>query len=81
MIYDANDEFVLDTCGSSLPPHGEYNQKRIVACVNFCKHMDQKDLEWANYLDEQTDNTRRHISFMAANALFNLVRLATGGRP
>ena len=33
LIYDANNEFVVDTCGSSLP-NGEANQKLIVEAVN-----------------------------------------------
>lgn len=34
LIYDCNDEFVVDTCGTSLPPHGEENQKFIVHVAN-----------------------------------------------
>lgn len=33
LIFDANCEFVTDTCGTSLP-NGEENQKRIVECIN-----------------------------------------------
>ena len=44
LIYDANNEFVTDTCGTSLP-EGEENQKRIVACVNFCQNWKTEALE------------------------------------
>jgi hypothetical protein len=39
LIYDANNDFVTDTCGTSLP-EGVENQKRIVACVNAMQGID-----------------------------------------
>ena len=41
LIYDANNELVVDCCGACLPPEGEENQKLIVASVNAVNEIKQ----------------------------------------
>jgi hypothetical protein len=70
LIYDANNEYVTDTCGTSLP-EGEANQKLIIRAVNShdellaaCKQMIE-----AMAADSQTefeDNVGRATTRMEA---------------
>jgi len=43
VIFDAKDEMVVDCCRACLPLEGEENQKRIVACVNAMRGIDDPE--------------------------------------